>query len=343
MLARIASGSEPWSSTTIWPVCRSVATARYGIGRRSNGWLVGTAAVQFASSACSRLPARADRHLHAFLAEEAERQPVDVQALVLPAGLRQSARSVTSNAMSARLTSDSRFCISSAAMPLAAGRRPRRPCWCPRCSRSGCGCLPVPSGPRGARSRARRRTARGRSTGGRPGRRRLRRCARMRRAWQPARWRQRPGAAATGAAATGAAATGAAATGAAATGAAAESAAGSGCAATVQHQKATSVVQSGRTRAQRKKRSLSWREIPGVIGRLRPAGSRQDRDYRVLQAQCERLLRSRRCLFGTTLFREKSSELPKVSERFAAKFVMGRHGRAAKCSAAAHVRSITKV
>ncbi|CAM2183892.1 exported hypothetical protein [Burkholderia cepacia] len=57
--------------------------------------------------------------------------------------------------------------------------------------------------------------------------------------------------------------------------AAVDSGAGSGCAATVQHQKATSVVQSGRTRAQRKETVAVMEEIPGVIGRLRPAGSRQ--------------------------------------------------------------------
>ncbi|MEK7983798.1 hypothetical protein AAB988_11640, partial [Burkholderia contaminans] len=128
--------------------------------------------------------------------------------------------------------------------------------------------------------------------------------------------------------------------------AAAESAAGSGCAATVQHQKATSVVQSGRTRAQRKETVAVMEEIPGVIGRLRPAGSRQDREITVFYRRNARGCRVAGCILAGTFdncFAKKSSELPKVSERFAAKFVIGRHGRVAKCSAAALVRSITKV
>ncbi len=119
MLARIASGSEPWSSTTIWPVCRSVATARYGIGRRSNGWLVGTAAVQFASSACSRLPCTRPTGAFTPFLPKPSVSPLMYRRSSSRLVCGRSARSVTSNAMSARLTSESRFCISPAAMPLA--------------------------------------------------------------------------------------------------------------------------------------------------------------------------------------------------------------------------------
>ncbi|ERI26388.1 hypothetical protein BURCENBC7_AP5028 [Burkholderia cenocepacia BC7] len=93
--------------------------------------------------------------------------------------------------------------------------------------------------------------------------------------------------------------------------------AGSGCAAAVQHQKATSVVQSGRTGAQRKETVAVMVKIPGVIVRLTPAGSRQDREitvfYRPNARGCCVAGRARNARFGNFVAK-KSWELPKVSE-----------------------------
>ena len=51
MLARMAVARFPWSSTCAVPLCRSVATARYGIGKRSKFVMAAERSV----ASCSRL------------------------------------------------------------------------------------------------------------------------------------------------------------------------------------------------------------------------------------------------------------------------------------------------
>ncbi|WP_455774551.1 hypothetical protein, partial [Burkholderia stabilis] len=111
------------------------------------------------------------------------------------------------------------------------------------------------------------------------------------------------------------------------------------------HQKATSVVQSGRTRAQRKETVAVMVEIPGEIGRRRPAGSRQDREITVFYRRNARgrfgVRYPRSGVFGNFVAK-KSSELPKVSERFAAKFHDGAAGAPRGCRLAVPARSLKK-
>ncbi|CAM2186323.1 hypothetical protein BLAT2472_80304 [Burkholderia latens] len=67
-----------------------------------------------------------------------------------------------------------------------------------------------------------------------------------------------------------------------------------------------------------------------MIGHRTPAGSRQDREITVFykrNASGRRVGAWRRKRVFGNFVAKKSSELPKVSERFAAKPVMGRRGR----------------
>jgi len=118
MLARIATGSEPWSNTTRSPVSRSVAIARNGIARSSNDPAVGTGAVHSCISARNEL---ARTKPLGSLSLPVSSMPADIEIGYSASSSRSDCgrleRRMRSNATSPRFVADTRRSSSSAGKP----------------------------------------------------------------------------------------------------------------------------------------------------------------------------------------------------------------------------------
>ncbi len=119
MLPRIACGSEPWSSTTSWPVRRSVATARNGMGNWSNVRFPANRDVQSCSRIRKRLPCTNPVGSFTLPSPKPADNPIGYSKSSSRSDCDIPDRSLRSNAMLVRSTRSS-FAIRSLALyPLA--------------------------------------------------------------------------------------------------------------------------------------------------------------------------------------------------------------------------------
>jgi hypothetical protein len=158
MLARIACASEPRASSTSSPLARSVATARNGIGSRSNDALPGDArrpVLQQDQEPVALDEAAGDLELPvAVTGLESER----IVVFVLAQACDSDERALRSYAMFVKSTFDSRrYQVVGRQATCIEAAHDRPPCSYPRCSRPGSGCARGRAARPGARIRARRR------------------------------------------------------------------------------------------------------------------------------------------------------------------------------------------
>eukprot|EP01022_Parablepharisma_sp_SALTPOND_P004214 TRINITY_DN118_c5_g1_i1.p1 TRINITY_DN118_c5_g1~~TRINITY_DN118_c5_g1_i1.p1 ORF type:complete len:1641 (+),score=478.48 TRINITY_DN118_c5_g1_i1:3715-8637(+) len=155
MLARMARGREPWSSTTSLPWLKSVATARKGMGRRAKSILAGSCAVQFCSSVSRLLPWTRPEASLSLPSSRPAASEIGYCNSSSRCDCGSRARSLRSKAMSERLVAARRCSSASAPIPLAQSPPISAPMLVPAMQSMGmCNCSRYCSTPRWAQPRA---------------------------------------------------------------------------------------------------------------------------------------------------------------------------------------------